>query len=1393
MNSGLYVVAIGASAGGLQALEQFFAAMPVDSRMAFVVIQHLSPDFKSFMDELLARHTSMAIQQATHATRLKPNVIYLAPPRMRIGVKSGRITLQPPAEHERVEMPIDSFFDSLASDVGSRAIAIVLSGTGSDGSRGIRTVRDAGGLVIVQTPKSAQFDGMPRNALASGCCHSQATPEQMPQLLLEYHNNPDEIRSQAIHITEISGKDGEYGEIFALLHREFDIDFTQYKTSTIGRCINRRMNLAPITTVEEYATRLKSNRTEMETLYHDLIVNGATEFFREPETFDYLARHIVPELLAAKQPSQELRIWSAGCATGEEAYSLAIILTEEAERAGYTGKITIFATDIHKRSIETATSGLYGRDRLRNLSPERLKRFFGQEHNGTWRICQEIRQKVVFAPQNIITDSAFTKIDLVCCRNVLLLLEPEAQDRILTAFLYALNIAGVLFLGSGEGLGSLVTEFETVNYRHKLFRKKQEFQLKYNFPIPTTPAGIQILPRLVLPVNNSVNRERELRQIYDLLLANFIPAGILTDENQKVLHYFGDMRPYIKPAKGRVQTEISAILIEDLRMVVATTIQRAKRDQGSASLGGIPFRMEGERSVTMTINVKQLHDGRTSMTCYYVGFHAEELLPVPSAPSQQRDVAASFEKLLLNTQHITDLELNLKLMEENLQSSNEELQSSNEELQAANEELLSSNEELQSTNEELHSLSEELFSVNTEFERKNTELKKSNDDLENLLLCIDVGTVFIDEQLCIRKFNVAISGFFRMVPHDIGRPIDHIAYHLSDQSRLLSDIRAVLTTGQEIEKVDATANGSRHILVRIQPFKTGKGVIEGVVLLFTDITKIKEAELVLLRTNEELDQTVQKRTRQLTRAQNFTRSILDGLDEHICVINSSGDIVAVNQAWQCASVSNSAVAVGCGVGANYFDVLKNSPYADLDTEAFRSNLMAVLDGAMTIFTVEYPSNGSNFRRWFNCTVTAVEVDNSLFVIITHKDISSRKDVEEALEQALEKAEAANLAKSEFLANMSHELRTPMNAILGMSQLLESSSLTDDQRENVSVILTSSNNLLLLINNLLDFSKVEAGKVQLENRNFSLRASINEVIRLQQTDISRKRHNVIFTITDEVPDALNGDELRLKQILTNLLGNAIKFTNQGSISIAVILLSMAPDEVELCLKVTDSGIGISKANLGKLFMPFSQADASTTRKYGGTGLGLAICKKLATAMGATLTVDSVEGKGSTFLLIIRFKSAKLSLEAVEQSVVTETSSLLWDGPCLNILVAEDKDFNLLFITKLLNRYGHRVTTACNGQEVLDVYRTDDFDIILMDIQMPVMDGVEALFEIRNREKGTALHQKVIALTAGTFHDEKERFLSQGFDGYLSKPLAQNKLVSELLRCIASDGKSAAGIL
>ena len=538
--SPLHIVALGASAGGLNALEQFFTAMPNDSGMAFVVIQHLSPDFKSLMDDLLARHTLMPIRQAICGAALEPNTIYLSPSRFHVGIVADRIVLHEKEADTPFTLPIDACFNSLAVDAKSRAIAIVLSGTGSDGSRGIQSIKDAGGLVIVQSPESAQYDAMPQSAIATGAVDSILPPNEIPDLLMDHIINPVQGHSKSLDIPEFMNK-SELAGIFRVLQSSYQLDFAKYKLGTVERRVRRRMGFRQTAELSDYTAILSADQDELDDLFHDLLI-GVTEFFRDEQAFQYLETTIIPELFTGLAPDRELRVWSAGCATGEEAYSLAILLAEKARELNFFGKITVFASDVHKRSLETAAQGIYTRERLAKVNPEWLQRNFTKVEKDLSKVNADLRKMLVFARHDLTRDIPFSRIDLVLCRNLLIYLRPEAQKKVLAQLHFALNKNGILFLGKSEGVAPYAGEFEALSKQHNLFRKIGERRLTVE-PDHIRAGITPIIPPPLSPPAQTrlASLDRQVLHDYDKLLDKHIPPGVLIDGKRQIIHYFGNV------------------------------------------------------------------------------------------------------------------------------------------------------------------------------------------------------------------------------------------------------------------------------------------------------------------------------------------------------------------------------------------------------------------------------------------------------------------------------------------------------------------------------------------------------------------------------------------------------------------------------------------------------------------------------------------------------------------------------------------------------------------------------------------------------------------------------------------------------------------------------------
>ncbi|HTB60403.1 MAG TPA: chemotaxis protein CheB, partial [Polyangia bacterium] len=746
---------IGASAGGLEAIERFFDNLPKETGLAFVIVQHLSPDFKSMMDELLARHTELPIHLVENGMPVEAEHVYLIPPKNEMIISGGRLLLSEQERHQERTLPIDIFFRSLAQDCGPRAVAVVLSGGGSDGSRGIRDVHEAGGLVIVQDVESAQFDGMPRTAADSGLADWVLAPSDMPRVLLEHAARRPEASKRGPAGEPPSGS-ATVVEVYRMLQEEYGIDFTHYKPSTVTRRIERRLALARSADIDEYLRRLKSDRGELDVLYRDLLIE-VTRFFRDENAFQVLEKQVLPDLLARQPREAPLRLWVAGCATGEEAYSLAILLEDLMAKLGER-PVKIFATDVHRGSLEHATRAIYTEEALAGVSEERLARYFTRIGE-RYQVVPELRQRIVFAQHNVIKDAPFTRVDLITCRNLLIYLQPAAQQKVLSLFHFALNRSGFLFLGPSETVGPLAAGYETLDKHWRVYRKRSDARIPVDARLQPPPTA-----RTALPPFQPAGGRYSLSQLlgtYDALLERTMPPSLLVNERAELVHAFGGAGAFLHHRDGRQGLDVLELVGPELKMVLVGGLKRAIVEPAAIVYRDVRIsEREGEAAYKVTI--QRIGSRGGGAPHLLVSFEQTQPTGAAQPPS-----ATEVEMDQVSRDRLRILEAELAHTKESLQSAIEELETSNEELQASNEELQTSNEELQSTNEELQSVNEELYTVNAEYQRKISELTEVTNDMDNLLASTEIGTIFLDAELKIRKFTPQIAKAFSLVPHDV--------------------------------------------------------------------------------------------------------------------------------------------------------------------------------------------------------------------------------------------------------------------------------------------------------------------------------------------------------------------------------------------------------------------------------------------------------------------------------------------------------------------------------------------------------------------------------------------------------------------------------------------------
>ncbi|OHX35295.1 chemotaxis protein CheR [Methylomonas sp. LWB] len=834
-----YVVGIGASAGGLEAIESFFKKMPPDTGMAFIVVQHLSPDYKSLMVELLSKHTLMPVLRIEEGMKVEPNHVYLIPPRKNLTMFHGHLLLNNQNHTNELNLPIDIFMRSLAEDVSEFAVGIILSGTGSDGTRGIRAIKEHGGMVMVQDEESAKFDGMPRNAIATGLVDFIMPPEDMPKQLMAFVKHPYAVQEATIH-----SEDSDLTRIFALLRDKHKVDFTFYKPNTIVRRIERRISINQCRDLKEYRNLLEDNSQEVSALFQELLI-GVTNFFRDDFVFEEIrGKWLTP--LVKSLTNNEIRIWIAGCSTGEEAYSLAIMLAEYREYSGHFFRMKLFATDVDAKAVEKASTGLYPESIAADVPSHLLVKYFSRKED-SFQISQSIREMVVFAQHNLIKDPPFTNIHLLSCRNLLIYLQPVLQKKILELFNFSLVKDGLLMLGTSESIGEMVDYFDMISPKGKIYRARGKYRTLGISSMDPPPALMTSFransPQSGRNFANRYQDDKILERFFNALTKDILPFTMIVNENMEISHIFGDAQRYLSYPSGKLVTDITKLVSKDLSIPIATGVRKALKSGDSINMSNIKLR-EKDKARTLNIHIRLLPGRKSQETLIAILiFEADH-----HATQDIGFVADNFDINQDAAQRINDLEHELQLTRENLQATVEELETSNEELQATNEELLASNEELQSTNEELQSVNEELYTVNAEHQSKITELTILNNDLDNLFNSTNIGILFLDENLDIRRFTHKLQSLFHIVENDIGRPFFHLTHSIRDID--LEDLIGKVVEKKIILESEVQNQHGNWYFMRIIPYAVSDRIYSGVILTFVDIDLLKQTQLSLRQQTE---------------------------------------------------------------------------------------------------------------------------------------------------------------------------------------------------------------------------------------------------------------------------------------------------------------------------------------------------------------------------------------------------------------------------------------------------------------------------------------------------------------------------------------------------------------
>ena len=1501
------IVGIGASAGGLDAFKRLLTAIPESSGMAYILVQHLDPSHESILPEILQRVTKIPVHEITEDIHLAPDHIYIIPSNKILTSTDGVLQLAP-REKKILNLSIDVFFTSLADVHKEFAVGVVLSGTGSDGTLGLKAIKEHGGISIVQDSESAAYDSMPQSAVNAGVVDFILAPEKIPAHLLQISSSYES--SHFFKEEEELPKDDEaiFKQILLLLRQRSGVDFTYYKQPTFHRRIARRIAIVKKKNLTDYLKFLRTDKAEQDALFQDVLI-PVTTFFRDPKTFQTLCDTVFPAIIKNKAKDEAIRIWIAGCSTGEEAFSIAICLHEFLGDKLSNTNIQIFASDISEKAIKKARAAIYSKADVENLSETQLKNYF-VKNNGGYEVSKLIRDLCVFAPHNFLKDPPFAKMDLISCRNVLIYTDTFLQKKAFTTFHYALKEHGFLVLGKSETTGTSSDLFTQISKHDKIYSRKP---LPGRFMHVATDRKESSFATKYKTVAREEAMQTDFRKSAEAIMISKSPASVVVNEAMDIVHIHGDITPFLQAPQGKPTHNLIKMAREGLAFELRNAIHKAAKEQVSVTKENIPVKTNGNQSL-VAIETIPLTD--TVEPHYLIRFEKK------MAVVQEENKSASV-KINATQKQNQQLEKELSQTREDMRSITEDMEAANEELQSANEELQSSNEEMQSLNEELETSKEELQSTNEELTIVNQELLDKQEQLntlryyaESIITTIREPLIVLDKALRIKTAN---ASFYKKFDAEEKETEGKLFYEIQNGQWDDYEMRAMLEKilPQHERLVDFViilkfpSLGERHLLLNALKIKNEKTSEQLILLAIEDITERKSAEQKLETTANELAiknkliEASEKRFSNILSQSLMAIAIFKGKDMIIAFANEpllkiwgkEPDVVGkplfevmpelksqqfpedLNAVYTTgipfSSNENRAIMLRNGIPEERFFSVVYQPYTEVDNtitgvtvigsevtdyvlakkqieqneaeqKKMASHLKLATDSAKVgiwsfdIISLKLEWSNIHKKMWgysehredliyedwhkaivpedkelafqkieeakvnqgnYDVDYRITRANDGAIVWIKSTgqyhydefgeahtlsgislDISEQKRIDEELLEAKSKAETdkeiaehAVMAKQQFLSNMSHEIRTPMNAIIGFTKVLMKTDLSEKQKEYLQAIKSSGNTLIVLINDILDLAKVDAGKMKFVNAPFKMSESITTILYLFETKIQESNLELIKEYDSSIPEIVLGDSVRLHQILINLLGNAIKFTTKGKIIVSVNLLNEDKDKVTIEIKVTDTGIGIPQNKIATIFENFEQAHTITSGLYSGTGLGLAIVKQLVEKQGGTIDVKSKINEGSTFSFVLNFqKIGEAQAQAEGEGKGTESINV-------KVLVVEDVKLNQLLMRTILDDFKFAWDMADNGKIAIEKLQTNFYDIILMDLQMPEMNGFEATEHIRNKMN---LQIPIIALTADVTTVDVEKCKAAGMNDYISKPIDEKLLHRKILDLVKS---------
>jgi two-component system, chemotaxis family, CheB/CheR fusion protein len=941
VNSGQYIVCIGASAGGMEAIHELFDHLPQDTGFSFIVIQHLSSDHKSLMAELLSKHTTMNVVEASDNTPVQRDCVYVIPNNRNITIRKRTLLLSGKEQGRSPNMAIDIFLHSLATDIGDKAIAIILSGTGTDGTKGIAEIKKSGGLVFVQDPATAKFDGMPYSAISSGNIDYILSPESIAEELLSQHRKAP----TAVIVDSLPPENEPFlAEILNLVKSKTACDFSLYKRPTIVRRLTRRMALNNHN-LADYLQLLRQDEEEVHTLNREFLV-GVTRFFRDESAFDDLRLKVIPEITKGKKTGDTLKVWVAGCSTGEEAYTTAILLKEHLDRSGLTLDVKLFGSDINREAIEFASKGCYSLSVAGHVPPELLEKYFVREDN-KYRVVSKLRKMIVFSHHDLLKDPPFGKLDLISCRNMLIYVSNELQKRIMSIFNFSLNLGGYLFLGPSENIGQLKDSMVEVSKKWKIYKKVKPAK---SMALEAASYGDSTARRFTPPsltLSPDKSRKALVENVLNKVMEEYTLAGVLVDKDCYVIETFGDYRKYLQLPEKKFDNNLLKMLPPRPSILVGSNFRKAISNLENCSIGDLRFDPTGP---PIAVKIKPFTDHHHQPIALLL--FAEEAQPEISRQKVLSNGAATASEETVDTTVSADLAIlqhELAETKEVLQKAIEEAETTNEELQSANEELISSNEELQSANEELQSLNEELHTVNAENQLRIKQIIELNDDLNNYFASTDIGQIFLDGGLNIRKYTPKATALVNLIESDVGRPISHISNNIAYQN-LIADIQSVLKTCRPMSKNIQVTNSTWYQM-KIMPYLREGKHIDGVVLTFVDITAMKLAEKQLKKVNRKLKELNENLMRSNKELEQFAYITSHDLQEPLRKIQTFVDLIERNPGDPHTLKKYLEKITGCASRMSLLitDVLSYSRLIRTEERMVNSDLNEVLETVKTDF------------------------------------------------------------------------------------------------------------------------------------------------------------------------------------------------------------------------------------------------------------------------------------------------------------------------------------------------------------------------------------------------------------------------------------------------------------